>query len=68
LSAICSGLLSETLCGDVLFLAMARAQNDAAAAGVDPAEFKRVQRVILKHWAAKRSGNPFSKMFSDYAE
>lgn len=63
LSAICNGLLSEILSGDMMFLAMMRAQDDALAAGVDPEEYQRVQDVILKHWAAKRSRNPLSKMF-----
>ena len=63
LSAICSGLLSETLSGDVMFLAMMRAQKDALAAGVPPEEYERVQEVILKHWEAKRARNPLSGLF-----
>lgn len=63
LSAICSGLLAETLSGDIMYLAMARAQDDALAAGVDPLEFERVMKVILNHWAAKRSRNPLHKLY-----
>lgn len=63
LSAICGGLLAETLSGDAMYLALMRAQDDALAAGVDPEEYQRVQDVILKHWAAKRSRNPLSKMY-----
>lgn len=63
LSAICTGLLAETLSGDVMYFAMARAQDDALKAGVDPDEYQRVQDIILKHWKAKRSGNPMSGLF-----
>ena len=63
LSAICNGLTAETLSGDAMYLALARAEDDAMKAGVDPVEYERVRDIIIKQWAAQRSRNPLSGMF-----
>lgn len=63
LTAICTGLLAETLSSDALFLALMRASRDAAKAGVDLEEFNRVSTIILKHWEHQRSRNPMSRVF-----
>lgn len=63
LSAICNGLMAETLSGDAMYLALARAEDDALKAGVDPVEYERVRDIIIKQWAAQRSRNPLSGLF-----
>lgn len=63
LSAICTGLLSETLSPDAMFLAMRRAATEAHNAGVDPNEFNRVCQIIERHWRHRRAQNPLSRMF-----
>lgn len=63
LSAICGGLLAETLSGDAMYLAMARAEDDAQKAGVALEEFERVRKIILRYWAVRRGQNPLSKLF-----
>ncbi|MHB8524110.1 MAG: hypothetical protein ACYDH9_25595 [Limisphaerales bacterium] len=63
MSAICTGLLAEALSPDAMFLALDRAARAAAAAGVSQSEYERVQTIILRHWQARRAGNPLSKLF-----
>jgi hypothetical protein len=63
LTAICTGLLAETLSSDAMFLALMRASRDAAKAGIDFEEFNRVVDITIKHWEHQRSRNPLSKLF-----
>lgn len=63
LLATCLGLMREMLSGDAMFLAMERARSEATKMGVDPAEFERVQEIVVRHWEAGRRANPLSGMF-----
>jgi hypothetical protein len=63
LTAICTGLLAETLSQDAMFLALMRAARESEKMGIRLTEFQRVQDIILRHWSTQRRQNPLSKMF-----
>ncbi len=63
LLAICTGMMSEMLSPDSMFLATMRACEEAKAMGASQEEFERVQAVVLKHWERRRAGHPLRDMF-----
>lgn len=65
LTAICVGLLSETMSGDVMFLSLMNASDIADQAGVSRAEYERVQQIVVDHWQRRRKLNPMHKLYDD---
>ena len=63
LTAICTGLMAETLSQDMMFLALSRAARDAEKAGVKTAEFNRIRDIVIRHWTSQMARNPLSRMF-----
>lgn len=63
LCALYTGLLRQTLCGDVIVLSIYEAEQIAAEAGLAPEEFERVKKLVLTYWMRERSKNPLSGMF-----
>ena len=63
LTAVVAGLLSEMLSGDMVALAMYRAEAMALESGVSPEEFAMVKAKMIGYWARKKAGNPLGGMF-----
>ncbi len=63
LLAICTGMMSEMMSPDSMFLALMRADGEAKAMGASAEEFERVKAVVQKHWERRRSNHPLRDMF-----
>ena len=63
LTALCLGLMGQTLCGDAFFLAVQSAEQLALQNGVPPGEWKRVGKIVLKYWKQERAKNPLVGLF-----
>lgn len=63
LAAMVAALLSEMLSGDLMALAMYRAEAMAKESGVSKEEFERVKKELVRFWAEKKAGNPMGGMF-----
>jgi hypothetical protein len=63
LVAILSGLLSEQLNDDALYMSMLRARHVAKKNGVDSEEFERVSEIVISHWSKVISHHPLRGLF-----
>jgi len=63
LTALCLGLMRQTLSGDAFYLAALSGEQLALENGVSPEEWKRVGKIVLRHWQRERAKNPLSGMF-----
>ena len=63
LSAICLGLMSEMMSGDMMWLALHRAERTCLAQGISQDEFNSVHDVVVTTWLDRRKRNPMSGMF-----
>jgi len=55
--------MRQTLSGDAFYLAALSGEQLALENGVSPEEWKRVGKIVLRHWQRERAKNPLSGMF-----